>query len=186
MVEFPSSTKFIRIKNEDLPNAFYVDDANNYYLRFRVRSEDGTTTSRWSQKFEIPMLYDATDIATDVTHSGAVTSINGKKVVSVTWNVDKPVSDKKLFTKRFHVYGRFYSTNGDTTTHWQFLQEVNGTNFSSALPANTSHADIMVLLPTFRGINASADLGRLPDDSGIQTPDNLFPKSKLFQELDLK
>jgi hypothetical protein len=170
--------KFIKIAPNELPNLFYLPDdqdspelggKNVYIARYRVLSQDGRLSSDWSQNFEIPTGVSADDIALTESEWQASRSSN---LLNVTWNVNRLFTNKKLFTNKFHVYARFHAEN-DSTTKWIFMQETTATNFSTVIPANKL-ADVAVILPTYRGLDATTES---PD-----SPMNLFPESVLFYD----
>lgn len=173
--------KYIRIPKKDLPAPFYLDGSGNvYFARYRVISEDGGMVSRWSQRFEIPTNISGTDIALLTSeYSSKIDTVSGVKNLISTWNVNRilnPNNDNKkfLFENKFNVYARFYNNND--TDPWQFIQEVASTNFQITMPSGKNKADIAVLLPNYRGLDASNIL-----EPG-QNPEDLFPDSLLFKQ----
>jgi hypothetical protein len=184
--------KYVRIPAKDLPDLFYIpndvdapeDGGNNvYFARYRVASEDGRLSSRWSQRFEIPTNIHAGDISLETTEWDAkITS----DILSVTWNVNRianPITDDQdpnfgktfLFVNRFYVYARF--KNNSVTGPWLFMQETTTTNYSTKMPDGTNRADVVVVVPTYRGLDATNTL----EDS----PANLFAESILFVAEDI-
>lgn len=162
--------KFVRIPAKDLPDVFYQPgtDENVYFVRYRVVSEDGRLSSRWSPKFEISTEVDALDIDL-LPAEWQVTKTS--TLLSATWNVDRLVKDAKLFVKRFHVYARFNSSSG--TDPWEFMQEVSTTNFSTVMPTGkTDKVELAVLIPTYRGLDATK--------ISTEPPMTTFPQSVLF------
>jgi hypothetical protein len=165
-----SEIKYVRIPARDLPAVFYVDGKNAYFVRYRVTSEDGNVSSRWSQKFEIGTGIEASDISLLSQENTAWKVSKNSDVLNVTWNVATLFAAKKLFVNRFHVYVRFY-TEGDTSAKWQFAQETTATNFSTIIPANKK-VDVAVLIPTYRGIDVT--------NVSPASPIELFPESVIF------
>ncbi len=190
-----ADTKYVRIPAKDLPDAFFLpNDLNNpedggknvYFVRYRVVSENGLLNSAWSQKFEVPTGVSAADIAllnnqTTKEWDAAISN----NVLSVTWNVDRLVRDKKLFVNRFHVYVRFHSNS--TVDGWTFMQETSNTNFSTIMPTGKNKADVAVLIPTYRGLDAGSTLpvDTLPNPDVPVSPADLFPESVLFLDTDV-
>ncbi len=168
-----SEIKYVRIPAKDLPDLFYVDGNNSYFVKYRVMSEDGTISSRWSQKFEIPTGVDGADIRLDEGTEWKVSK--NSDVLNVTWNVNTLFSEKKLFVNKFHVYVRFH-TNNETSAKWQFAQETTATNFSTIIPSGKK-ADVAVLIPTYRGVDAT--------NVSPASPITLFPESWLFYKLNV-
>lgn len=162
--------KIVRIPAKDLPDLFYTEEFGNvYFARYRVMSEDGRLVSKWSQKFEVPTNITGLDIALSENEWDA--SINGN-VLSMTWNVDNLFTNKKIFVNRFHVYIRPHTNATAQTAKWKFMQETTATNFSTTLTDNNTKADVMVLIPTYRGLDATTE--------SESSPALLFPDSVLF------
>jgi hypothetical protein len=183
--------KYVRIPAKDLPDVFYIPDdinapengGNNvYFARYRVISEDGRLSSRWSQKFEILTNVHAEDILLETSEWDAGINSN---VLSMTWNVDRLVQDQVLFVKKFHVYVRFHSNS--TIDPWTFMQETSNTNFSTIMPSGKNKADVAVLIPTYRGLDAGTTLpiDTVPDPDVPISPADLFPESVLFVGIDV-
>jgi hypothetical protein len=183
--------KYVRIPAKDLPDLFYIPDdinapedgGNNvYFARYRVVSEDGRLSSRWSQRFEIPTNIYAGDILLGESEWDAVINSN---VLSMTWNVDRLITNKKLFIKKFHVYVRFHSNS--TIDPWTFMQETSNTNFSTTMPSGKNKADVAVLIPTYRGLDAGTTLpiDTIPDPDVPISPADLFTESVLFVGTDV-
>lgn len=181
-----ANRKYVRILAKDLPDLFFNatkeidysgevpqprEGENVYFVRYRVTSEDGRLASRWSQTFEIPNNITGTQIALSTDKWDA--SINGN-VLSMTWNVDSlfDSNPKKLFVKKFHVYVRPHTNATASTAKWRFMQETTATSFSTTLTENNTKADVMVLLPTYRGLDAATE--------SQDSPALLFPDSVLF------
>jgi hypothetical protein len=183
--------QYVRIPAKDLPEVFYIPNDYNapenggnnvYFARYRVVSEDGRLSSRWSQRFEIPTQIYASNILLQESEWEAVTNSN---VLSITWNVDRLVQEQSLFVKKFHVYVRFHS-NG-TIDPWTFMQETSNTNFSTIMPPDKNKADVAVLIPTYRGLDAGTTLP-IDTDSNPDvpiSPADLFPESVLFVGTDV-
>jgi hypothetical protein len=175
--------KYVRIPAKDLPDLFYIPNninapedggKNVYFARYRVVSEDGRLSSRWSQRFEITSNITRERVElTDLEWDAKITS----DVLSVTWNVNRLFTDadKKLFVNRFYVYARF--KNNSVTGPWLFMQETATTNYSTKMPDGMNKADIIVVVPTYRGLDATNTL----EDS----PANLFAESILFVAEDI-
>jgi hypothetical protein len=174
-----TNRKFVRIPAKDLPDVFYVlnnqdnpdqGGKNVYFARYRVTSEDGKLSSRWSPKFEVPTGVSGSNIALYTgTVEGqpaeyTVSKTDGPpKTLSVTWNVDRLFRANKMFVNKFHVYVRFHS--GQTSPPiptWSFMGEVTSTNFSTIVPFGNTKADIAVLIPTYRGLDATTTLTASP------------------------
>jgi hypothetical protein len=164
--------KYVRIPAKDLPDVIYVGGDNVYFARYRVISEDGTVFSRWSQKFEVPTGLEASDIALLSTEYSAS---KNSGVLNATWNVDRLFTNDKMFVNRFHVYVRFH-TNNEADAKWTFAQETSATNFSTIIPDNKK-ADIAVLIPTYRGLDAT--------NISPSSPITLYPKSVLFSKTNI-
>jgi hypothetical protein len=174
--------KFIRIPAKDLPDLFYVPDDENapedggknvYFARYRIASEDGVLASAWSPKFEVSAEIAGSAIRLDENTEWKVSK--NSDVLNVTWNPNSLFSEKKLFINKFHVYVRFH-TNNETSAKWQFVQETTATNFSTIIPSNKK-ADVAVLIPTYRGLDATSESPASPID--------LFPESWLFYKLNV-
>jgi hypothetical protein len=103
----------------------------------------------------------------------------------MTWNVDRLVQDQVLFVKKFHVYVRFHSNS--TIDPWTFMQETSNTNFSTIMPSGKNKADVAVLIPTYRGLDAGTTLpiDTVPDPDVPISPADLFPESVLFVGIDV-
>jgi hypothetical protein len=168
-----SEIRYVRIPAKDLPDLFYVEGKNSYFVKYRVTSEDGTISSKWSQKFEIPTGIGGTDIR--LTEETEWKASKNSSVLNVTWNVNRLFTEKKLFVNRFHVYVRFH-TNNESSAKWQFAQETTATNFSTIIPANKK-VDVAVLIPTYRGVDAVSE--------SPASPITLFPESWLFYKADV-
>lgn len=181
--------KYVRIPHKDLPDLFYLNGSpgkNVYFLRYRVSNEAGTSFSKWSQEFEVNsginssrFLVEGFDPETDSLEdensyraTGAVTVID--RVLTVTWNVSELVSStpKAIYENKFHVYVRTYTSG--TANQWQFAQEVSATGFQTKLPSTVQNkADIAILVPTYRGLDAEPSLG-------IESPLTLYPESVVW------
>ena len=162
--------KYVRIPAKDLPEVIYRADSGNVYIaRYRVVSEDGRQASRWSQQYEAPTNIPGTDI--DITDS---TDLWDAKVdagiLSFTWNVKTLFDNKKLFVNKFHIYVRFKDSLG--VGNWLFLQETGNANFSAIIPAGTDNIDVLIALPTYRGLDATV--------SSVTDPVDKFPESKII------
>jgi hypothetical protein len=172
-----ANRKFVRIPAKDLPDLFYIPDdvnapqnggKNVYFARYRVTSEDGRLSSRWSPKSEVSTGIDGTDIALYTGPSPAaeytVSKTDGPpKTLSVTWNVDRLFKANKMFVNKFHVYVRFHSNQtSPPIPTWSFMGEVTSTNFSTIVPSGNTLADIAVLIPTYRGLDATTTLTASP------------------------
>jgi hypothetical protein len=167
-----ANIKYVRIAAKDLPEVVYRPDSGNVYIaRYRVVSEDGRQASRWSQQYEVPDATTAEGIALLSTEYDAKVASN---ILSVTWKVDRllAANPKKLFVNKFHVYVRFH--NNLASDNWQFIQETTSTNFQTVVPTGFAKVDVAILLPTYRGLDASSEL---PD--GV-APINKYPQSVLF------
>jgi hypothetical protein len=183
-----ANTEYVRIPAKDLPDLFYIpDDANSpgnggknvYFARYRIISDDGKLASKWSQNFEVSTEIYSDDLALTTSEWKAGIS---SSLLSVTWNVNRLITNKKMFVKKFHVYARFHT--GSSTDQWQFMQETSNTNFSTIMPSGKNKADIAVLLPTYRGLDADNTLGL--NNSGVPiSPMTLFPESVIFYEEDV-
>lgn len=167
--------KYVRIPAKDLPDVFYLNGTGNvYFARYRIVSDDSRLVSKWSQKFEVPSGVTGTDIA---LNSDEWNASKTPTVLSVTWNVDRLFADKKIFSNRFHVYVRFYTNATNDIAKWTFMQETSARNFTTPMAAGTNKADVMVLIPTYRGLDATT----VSPDS----PATLFPESVLFVGLNV-
>lgn len=165
-----SNRKYVRILAKDLPDVFYTPESGNvYFVRYRVASEDGRLTSRWSQKFEVPTNID--DLLLPSTDYKATINSN---VLNITWKVTSLIEStpKKIFVNRFHVYVKFYTPSTENTAQWKFLGETNSTSLNTTMENGTNKADVAVLIPTYRGLNAT-NISPAP-------PATLFPQSVLF------
>lgn len=176
--------KYVRIPAKDLPDVFYVDGKNSYFVRYRVVSEDGTLASRWSQKFELDSGIVGENIAlnTGTVPAGqpaeytVAKSGSSPKVLTITWNVDRLLSNKTIFVNRFHVYVRFHSDTTEEQDPWKFMGESVATSFDTVAPADKTKADVAVLIPTYRGLDAGV--------SSSASPAVLYPESVLLLETD--
>ncbi len=195
--------KYVRIPAKDLPDVFYIPDnvnapengGNNvYFARYRVISEDGRLSSKWSQKFEIPTnisgsqiaLYTG-DIPVGEPAEYSVTKGSGSpKIISITWNVDRLFNTNKIFVNKFHVYARFHNNETENVVPWSFMGETTSTNFSTVVPSGKNKADVAVFIPTYRGLDASNTLpiDTTPDPDVPISPADLFPESLLLLETD--
>jgi hypothetical protein len=168
--------KYVRIPAKDLPDVIYRPDSGNVYIaRYRVASEDGRQVSRWSQSFEVPFPAAETPILQAAAillppEKYDVKAVSG--ILSATWNVDDLFKDKKIFVNKFHVYVRFH--NNLASDNWNFIQETTSTNFQTVIPAGFTKVDVAILLPTYRGLDASSELA-----DGV-APINKYPESVLF------
>lgn len=170
-----ANKKYVRIPAKDLPDLFYLpDDINNpgnggknvYFARYRVVSEDGRLSSKWSQKFEVASQVNRTDSTQDPSEliklndsEFSITKDNGSpKTLTITWNVDRLFADKKMFVKRFHVYVRFHSNTTELQDPWVFLEETSSARSSTVVPAGKNRVDVAVLVPTYRGLDAPRTL----------------------------
>jgi hypothetical protein len=177
-----TNRKFVRIPAKDLPDLFYLsdEDKNVYFARYRVVSEDGKLSSRWSPNFEIPTNITGSQIALYKGPSPAAeytVSVTGSspKTLSVTWNVDRLFKANKIFVNKFHVYVRFHSNQtSPPIPTWSFMGEVTSTNFSTIVPSGNTKADIAVLIPTYRGLDATT--------TPAASPASLYDQSVLLLE----
>lgn len=167
--------KYVRILAKDLPDVIYRADSGNVYIaRYRVLSADSRQASRWSQQYEVSTNILGTDI--DITESTDLWDAKvNSGVLSFTWNVKNLFDNKKLFVNKFHIYIKFKDNagNGD----WLFLQETGTTSFSAIIPAGTHKTDVLVALPTYRGLDATI--------SSVTDPVAQFPDSKIILAEDI-
>lgn len=164
--------KYVRIPAKDLPDVIYRADSGNVYIaRYRVVSEDGRQASRWSQQYEVA---DATTTAGIALLEAEYDAKIASNILSVTWKVDRLLSanPKKLFINKFHVYVRFH--NNLASDNWQFVQETTSTNFQTVVPAGFAKVDVAILIPTYRGLDATSELA-----DGV-APIDKYPQSVLF------
>lgn len=174
--------KFVTVPAKDLPDVFYVDGKNSYFVRYRVVSEDGTLASRWSQKFELDtgitgediLLYTGTVPSGQPAEYSVTKSGSSPKVLTITWNVDRLFATNKIFVNRFHVYVRFHSNQTDEP--WVFMGESIATSFDTIVPSGKNKADVAVLIPTYRGLDAEI--------SSTVSPADRFPESVLLLQTD--
>lgn len=167
--------KYIRIPSKDLPNLIYFKDDNNpsnnrnsYFLRYRIASEDGGITSRWSQIFEIKTLVNSDNLSEKV-----IPDIKWNSgILSVTWNVNTLLEEKIIFDTKFDVYVRFYDHTTPLVGDW-FRQQVSSTNFSTTIPAGADRADIAVFVPTYVQLNQNNQLSQETPPTAI-IPDSLL------------
>lgn len=162
--------KYVRIPAKDLPDVIYRNDSGNVYIaRYRVVSEDGRQASRWSQQYEVPTNISGAEI--DITANEDLWDAKvDAGVLSFTWNVKDLFDDKKLFVNKFHIYIKFKDSLGDGD--WIFLQETATTNFSAIIPVGTDSIDVLIALPTYRGLDATV--------SSVTDPVAQFPDSKII------
>ncbi len=188
-----ANKKYVRIPAKDLPDLFYLpNDINSpedggknvYFARYRVVSEDGRLSSKWSQKFEIDSQVNRTSptqvpselIKLNSSEFSITKDSGSPKTLTVTWNVDRLLANKKMFVKRFHVYVRFHSNTTETQDPWVFLEETLSARSSTVIPAGKNKVDIAVLVPTYRGLNAPRTL--------TVSPATLFAESVLILKED--
>lgn len=142
-------TKKVIIKNSQIGSMF-VDPANNisnYYIRYRIVSDDGLLISKWSQTYAV----DAEGISASAGFQtlGHTVFSNGE-TLSVSWHLKENV-----YASGFDVYVRWNedasipSDSASSWEDWTFVSEVESAGASVNIPAGKKWAQVYVQLKTF-------------------------------------
>ncbi len=147
------------ILKQDLP---LLDSERKYFLRYRVRSKNGSATTAWSPVYRITKP----SIESLFTTGGY--SVSQKEFKShgksfdVSWKIS-PSIPEQINGLPFDVYIKW-----DNETSWNFITTTTGNSFSVPIPtqyqstATVSHtASFMVHLATFKKDRQSTDVETL-------------------------
>jgi hypothetical protein len=120
-----SRVKKVVIENSDLPP---VDSNGEYFLRYRIVSEDRNRTSHWSPVYNIDPAYELDPV-------GALVVEKNQNHVLIIWNPANIKKDESLIKKikEYDVWLKWHrSDSGD----WQFFERIDGTSLT-LIPSTT-------------------------------------------------
>lgn len=146
--------KKVTLKQKDI-GAMYTnpdESLDKYYLRYRIVSEDGTQTSRWSQTYSVDG-----NSAVTVGYVSGYTVLSNGSTISVNWKLESGV-----FGTPFDAYVRWsdYATRPDENTagwtDWAFVSEVTSSSFSVNVPTGKKWVEVYVQRQTFPKVRTDA------------------------------
>jgi hypothetical protein len=128
-----------------------MNPVDKYFLRYRIVSEDGTKTSRWSQIYSV----DGSNVVDSGTLIG-YTVLSNATVISVSWKLDS-----KVFGTPFDVYVRWNESSTKPTEEdagwsaWEFASETTSSSASVNTPSNKRWVQVYVQRQTFPKIRTA-------------------------------
>ena len=123
----------IVIPLEKLP---YMTADGKYYLRYRVRSESGVSTSEWSPVSTLTGKKISDILLENGVSSVPITVTSDDFSIFVNWEIP---SILKNITFDGHVR---WSADGTTWTDWEFVTTTTANNFSVKIPEEYRTSDI--------------------------------------------
>jgi len=120
-----SRIKKVVIENADLPP---VDSNGEYFLRYRIISEDRNRTSHWSPVYNVDANYELEPIGPLLVEKNA-------SHVLLIWNPANIKKDGNLIrkAKEYDIWLRWHRSDaGD----WQFFERIEGTSLT-LIPSDT-------------------------------------------------
>lgn len=143
------------------PNLPYLDSDNNYLVRYRVKTQDGNSSTVWSPVFRIKKQSVEPLFAVGATSVFVETKSHGQSF-DVSWSFS-PSIPEQIFGLMLDVYVKW---NGETV--WNFVTSTSTNSFSMPIPeafqstpTQVYNASFAVHLSTFKKDRLPTDLDTL-------------------------